>query len=408
MRGCHMLSCDLSNKTDLSDADFTDSVLFHAKLNDVIAHGTNFSGANLSGSEFNGADFNQANFMGANLVRSKLNGADLSKANLIGADITYTRPWEATLFSRQIVTGISTENLQDLIENIADVISISDKIRNHYQNNLEEECPDKEWNLYFRGEDYSKWSLRPSVMRCEAPNLRENEGYMIRDLMSSRPEEFSGMPSALSQWVIAQHHGLKTRLLDITRNPLVALFSACEKRKSKDGLLHIFAVPSRLIKAFDSDTINIIANFSKLHRFEKDLLLGHNIDDRLNQMGLYGNYRHALARLYGNIGQDNPYFKEDIDPRDLFRVFVVEPQQSFERIRAQAGAFLISAFHERFERENILEWNENIPVYDHYKMIIPANRKSAILRELSLLNMTREVLLPGLDESARAIIKRYS
>ena len=65
------------------------------------------------------------------------------------------------------------------------------------------------------------------------------------------------------------------------------------------------------------------------------------------------------------IKEEKPHFKEEIDPRDYFRVFVVEPQQSFERIRAQSGAFLISAFHERFKCSEVLNRNPGIPIYGH-------------------------------------------
>ena len=96
---------------------------------------------------------------------------------------------------------------------------------------------------------------------------------MLNELMSRQPEAFSGLTSAFSQWVLAQHYGLKTRLLDITRNPLVALFNACEEDGEKDGRLHVFAVPSDLIKSFNSDTVSIIANFAKLRHAEQNLLL---------------------------------------------------------------------------------------------------------------------------------------
>ena len=42
------------------------------------------------------------------------------------------------------------------------------------------------------------------------------------------------------------------RLLDVTENPLVALFFACEEDERydcEDGRLHVFAVPESLIKA---------------------------------------------------------------------------------------------------------------------------------------------------------------
>ena len=101
--------------------------------------------------------------------------------------------------------------------------------------------------------------------------------------------------------------------------------------------------------------------------------------------------------------REKPHFQHRIDPRDLFRVFVVEPQQSFERLRAQSGAFLISAFHERFEQEQILECNKFVPTYEHYILLIPPECKNHILAQLRLLNITQDALFPGLDEAAKAI-----
>ena len=83
----------------------------------------------------------------------------------------------------------------------------------------------------------------------------------------------------------------------------------------------------------------------------------------------------------------------------------MEPKQLFERIRVQSGAFLISAFHKRFETDQILELNKNTPVYHHYKLTVPAEAKKNILEDLELLNVKREVLFPGLDEATAAIVK---
>ena len=157
--------------------------------------------------------------------------------------------------------------------------------------------------------------------------------------------------------------------------------------------------------------MSVLANFAKLPRAEQSLLLGKT------QNGAFPTATDFLSRtepfskakkhLYTIIRQERPYFEERIDIRDLFCVFVVEPQRSFERLRAQSGAFLISAFHERFERNEVLQWNKHIPIYSHSCLTIPQGKKKTALRDLRLLNVTRETLFPSVDEAARAVTQQY-
>lgn len=156
-----------------------------------------------------------------------------------------------------------------------------------------------------------------------------------------------------------------------------------------------------------------MTNFAKLPLGQQNVLLGstwdnlksrgHCIDDLRE-----GTTQAALNALYGAIRREKPHFREEIDPRLFFQVYVVEPRQSFQRIRAQSGAFLISAFHERFERREILKWNSGIPIYDHYTFEIALEDKEKILDELRLVNITHDTLLPGLDQAARTVTALHS
>ena len=114
-----------------------------------------------------------------------------------------------------------------------------------------------------------------------------------------------------------------------------------------------------------------------------------------------------MSHLIQLVREEKDYIEEPTIFENLFRVLVIEPLQTSERIRAQSGAFLASAFHRRFEREEIVRSTSRFPVYAHYTPTIPPSSKEGILRELGLLNITRETLFPGLDESARAITEAY-
>ena len=141
--------------------------------------------------------------------------------------------------------------------------------------------------------------------------------------------------------------------------------------------------------------VTVIANFAKLSRADQNNLLGwtgEDIKEREPDPKSYSTHKNSMSRLYQLIRKDMPYFEERIDPRDFFRVFVVEPQQLFDRIRVQSGAFLISAFHERFESREILNMNSGTPIYDHIAWEVPSGNKRAIREELRLLTITRETL----------------
>ena len=403
LRGIDLTLADLSG-VSLNFADLSCARLTMANLNGGSFAGSSFAKANLNNANMQGANFGGADFRRAGLHRSDLTRADLTKALmrwakldgaklkgaiLLGADLAncslaQSQPWEARLYRNDLWTIsesdlVATANMGGTVHSVGELLAKIRSIRAFDQENCGEEV-----RLYFRGEARCYPELRPSIMRkIERPEVPEPRDQMdhvtlheyahqlmdferwynfggrydgpkqyerdlLIDLMELRPEDFANVSTALDQWVLAQHHGLKTRLVDVTKRPQVALYFACHKDDGHDGRIHIFIVPKSLVNGYRSNAVSIVTNFAKLPLYDQEVLVGkRNVFGGASLISSE-DYRASLRRLCQLIREEKPAFEECIDPRNFFRVFIVDPQRLNERVRAQSGAFLISAYYETF------------------------------------------------------------
>ncbi|HAT3807039.1 TPA: FRG domain-containing protein, partial [Serratia marcescens] len=207
--------------------------------------------------------------------------------------------------------------------------------------------------------------------------------------------EFINTASTFDVLVKMQHYSLPTRLLDLSTNPLVALYFACSNYKNDtyDGEVKILNIPTNEVKYFDSDTVTIISNIAKqdgsfsvscLDGDEKNVKLTHFLDD---------------------IKKEKSYFTNRIEEKSLTSVVCVKPKLNNARIIRQDGVFLI------FGIGTNKSTAANIP--DHYNLaskirfFIDNKSKESILMQLEKIGINEATIYPEIDKVSSYVSNRY-
>lgn len=228
--------------------------------------------------------------------------------------------------------------------------------------------------LVYRGHSDAKWRLESSLYRAyqnvqEITQLgrgREKiiDPYKHEEIMMDRFKSnahlfLSHLPQEsddFSWLALMQHYGAPTRLLDFTFSPYVAAFFCLE---SGIGDAAIYSLQHDRLKVADKEL------------FEKD-----------------------LVEIYQNV------MKTKSDGSDAL-IYPFEPKLSNQRLMMQQGMFLVPNCLE-ISHEELLEM---YPLKDEeiVKYIIPAELRMIGIKHLHKMNITANIIYPGLEGYCKSL-----
>lgn len=227
---------------------------------------------------------------------------------------------------------------------------------------------------WFRGVDLETQNLLPGLYRhptlTTIPGLLELEASpMNRSSERSVPYLSSRLSDPWKLAFLMQHHGIPTRLLDWTENPMVALF---------------FALTSAVRDAATRAVTHPCAVWAPSPRLWNGRAFVH-----VSFIGGPLSVADRLLKPYAPLSGDDP----PALPAAIFGI------HNSARIVAQRGVFTIFGSSTAPMQEVFAA--EAFPDRALVKYVVPADRAEAMLQKLFATGFTEAVMFPGLDGLAK-------
>lgn len=276
--------------------------------------------------------------------------------------------------------------------------------------NQDKENPNAQ--LFYRGQAVDYWDIRPSIFR---KSMLSVEHILMSEPLRQVPDEFVNLGDSFEIMEKYQHYGMCTRLLDVTTNPLVALYFACEhhgKEIYKNLELDVYEqMPPLGIVYFKEENMPLKYND-----------LGVKIIARLASYDL--NDANALAQTVGRLCEDGIISSEQVmrwsDEKGILEfihicqnVYTVLPIMNNERLIRQSGAFLLPGkFNISYRGNNLQEAvitkaESNLrEEFDKTFFYISDDNKEKIRAELEYCNISEASLFPELEYQLKYIRKQ--
>ncbi len=253
------------------------------------------------------------------------------------------------------------------------------------------------YEFFFRGHASDKYKMFPAIYREGWYKYYKNEAKIYNEIISELPEEFKEENLTIEKLIKMQHFGFPTRLLDITKNPLVALFFSCKdnnkEEEAESGAIWMFSEKEKDIKFYDSDIVTILANLTKISSDSVFVFYDNSAVNDFNKL-------ESVKKLIDYVREDKPNFETIIKPYDISKCVFLRPKYNTQRIIRQAGAFIIFGMApENKQNRELLE--------KAYDFIIPNKYKKSILRELDILGINESTLFPDLENKGKYLKEKY-